>query len=68
MNMLYIVMVLAIVLWLALVFNALVGLRIVVFPEGVHSRVHQWISFALIVGGLVNGFLAMGTLFFGWFY
>jgi hypothetical protein len=68
MSMLYVVFVLGITLWLGLVFNALVGLRVVTFKGALHARVHRWVSFALIVGGLALGVLAIGTLVLGWFY
>jgi hypothetical protein len=68
MSMLYVVIVLGITLWLTLVFNTLLGLRVVKLKGVLHGRVHRWIAYALILGGLVHGFLALGTLVFGWFY
>jgi hypothetical protein len=67
MNSLYLVVVLGITLWLTIVFEALVGLRIVSFKGALHAKVHRWIAYAIIVGGVVHGALAFGSLVLGWF-
>jgi len=68
MSMLYDVFAAGIVLWLLLVFNVLVGLRVVRFPDRVQASVHRWISFALVAGWLALGVFALGTLVLGWFW
>lgn len=67
MNSLYLLIVFGIVLWLTLVFQTLVGLRIVRFRGALHAKVHRGISFALVVGGLAHGAFAIGSLVLGWF-
>jgi hypothetical protein len=67
MNMLYVVIVLGITLWLTIVFNTLLGMRVVSFKGRLHSQVHRYVAFALVAVGIVHGFLALGTLVFGWF-
>ena len=66
-SMVYVVIVLGIVLWLLLVFNVLVGLRVVVFKGALHAKVHRWIAYVLVLGGLTHAMLTVGTLVFGWF-
>jgi hypothetical protein len=56
-----------IVLWLALVFEALLGLRIVKLKGPLHWRVHRVIALVIIIGGLAHGLTAVGHLVFGWF-
>lgn len=67
MNSLYLVIVLGITLWLTIVFEALVGLRIVRFKGALHSKVHRWIAYAIIAAGIVHGAFAFGSLVLGWF-
>lgn len=67
MTWLYVVIVAGITLWLTIVFQTLVGLRVVHFKGALHLKVHRWIAYALIAAGLIHGFFALGTLVFGWF-
>lgn len=67
MNWFYVIVALGIVLWLTIVFQTLVGLRIVKFKGATHAKVHRRIAYALIVLGVVHGVLALGTLVFSWF-
>jgi hypothetical protein len=59
---LYAIIVLDIVLWLMLVFEALLGMRVVKLKDAAHRRVHRTLAFVLIAGGLVNGLLLFGHL------
>lgn len=67
MNSLYVLIVIGITLWLTIVFEALVGLRIVKFKGALHAKVHRWLAYALIVVGAAHGAFAIGTLVLGWF-
>lgn len=67
MDLLYVIIVAGIVLWLALLFEALLGLRIVKLKGPAHWRVHRYIAYLIIAGGLIHGFVAVGHLVFGWF-
>ncbi|MDP2234211.1 MAG: hypothetical protein Q8K89_11280 [Actinomycetota bacterium] len=51
-----------IVLFTLLVFQMLVGLRVIHFKGKTHMKVHKWAAWALIVFALVHGSLAL--LFF----
>jgi len=64
---LYLVVVLGIVGFLLLVFEVLVGLRVVNFKGSLHTKVHRTIAFALVAWVLVHGVYALGTIVFGWF-
>jgi hypothetical protein len=64
---LYMIIGFGIVLWLAIVFQALTGLRIVKFKGPLHWRVHRVIAFLLIVAGPIHGLAAVGHFVFGWF-
>lgn len=56
-----------ITLWLALVFEALLGMRIVKLPGRLHWRVHRFIAFTIIAVGLIHGTAAVaGFLFNIW--
>jgi hypothetical protein len=63
---LYIVAVAGIVAFLLLVFEALVGLKVIKFGR-TQWRTHRAIAFTLIALTLGHGVYAMGTLLFGWF-
>jgi len=67
MTSLYLVIVLGMTLWLATVFEVLVGLRVVRFKGALHAKVHRRLAYAIIVGGIVHGALAFGSLVMGWF-
>jgi small-conductance mechanosensitive channel len=56
-----------IALWLTLVFEALLGTRVVALTGRLHWRVHRVIGFTLIGVGLLHGFAALGHFVFGWF-
>ena len=67
MGLLYGIVVVGIVLLLALVFEALMGLRVVTFKGAAHRRIHRYLAFAIIAVGLIHGVLAVGHLIFAWF-
>ncbi len=64
---LYIVAVAGVFLFLLLVFEALLGLRVITFKGRLHSRVHRYVAFTLVAFALIHGIYALGTLVFGWF-
>lgn len=64
---LYIVAIAGVFLFLLLVFEALLGLRVITFKGRLHSRVHRYVAFTLIAFALIHGIYALGTLVFGWF-
>ena len=64
---LYLIAIAGIFLFLLLVFEALLGLRVIKFKGRLHSRVHRYVAFTLIAFALIHGFYALGTLVFGWF-
>ena len=64
---LYAIIVAGIILWLTLVFQVLMGLRIVKLKGPLHWRVHRWVAYFMIVWGLLHGTAAVGHLVFGWF-
>jgi len=64
---LYLVAVGGIVSFLLLVFEALLGLRVIRLKGVLHRKVHRAIAFALIALTLVHGTYALGTVVFGWF-
>jgi hypothetical protein len=67
MGLLYGIIVVGIVLLLTLVFEALMGLRIVKFTGPAHWKIHRYLAFAIIAIGLIHGVLAVGHLIFAWF-
>jgi hypothetical protein len=67
MNLLYVIVVAGIVLWLALVFEALLGLRVIKLKGVLHGRVHRILAYAIIAGGLIHGAVAVGHLALGLF-
>jgi hypothetical protein len=64
---LYVVVIAGIFLYLLLVFEVLVGLRVISFKGPAHWRTHKAIAFTLAGLALVHGLFALGTLVFAWF-
>lgn len=64
---LYLVVVAGITMFLLLVFEVLVGSRVIVFKGATHRRVHRGLAYALVAFAFVHGFYALGALVFGWF-
>jgi len=64
---LYLVVVGGVVMFLLLVFQTLLGLRVIKLKGALHSKVHRYIAFALIALALGHGTYALGTVVFGWF-
>lgn len=64
---LYLVVVGGVVMFLLLVFQTLLGLRVIKLKGAAHSKVHRYIGFALIALALAHGTYALGTVVFGWF-
>ena len=60
MDLLYVIIVAGIVLWLLLVFEALLGLRVVKLKGVLHGRVHRIVAFVIIGSGLLHGVAAVG--------
>ncbi|MDO8964117.1 MAG: hypothetical protein Q7W30_06435 [Coriobacteriia bacterium] len=67
MNPLYIIAAGGMTLFLVLLFQVLVGKRIIKFKGPLHMKVHTWTAYALLVMALGHGFFAAGKLVFGWF-
>ncbi len=67
MDLLWLIIIAGIVMFLALVFEALIGLRIVKFKGPLHWRVHRILAFLIIASAAVHGFAAYGHLIAGWF-
>ena len=67
MNTIYVIAAGGILMFLLLVFQVLVGKRIIHFKGKLHTRIHTWAAYALLVLALFHGTLALGTLVFGWF-
>jgi hypothetical protein len=67
MGLLYGIVVVGIVLLLALVFEALMGMRVVKFKGPQHWKIHRYLAFTIIAVGLIHGVLAIGHLIFAWF-
>ena len=63
---LYLVVVIGIGGFLLLVFEALVGLKIITFGRA-QWKTHKTIAFTLIALALAHGVYALGTVVFGWF-
>jgi hypothetical protein len=53
------------VLVLLLVFQLLMGLRVIKFKGPLHAKVHKWTGFALIAVAIGHGLFATHT-FFSW--
>ena len=51
--------------FLLLVFQMLVGLRVIKFKGRTHSKVHKWGAWLTVAVAGVHGFLA-ATIFYGW--
>lgn len=64
---LYLVIVIGIVGFLLLVFEVLVGRRIIQFKGALHQKIHRRIAYTLVGAMLVHGLYAIGTMVFGWF-
>lgn len=64
---LYAIIGFGIALWLAIVFQSLLGLRVVKLKGPLHWRVHKLIAYALIAAGPIHGFAAVGHFVYGWF-
>jgi hypothetical protein len=64
---LYVVVTAGIFMFLLLVFEVLVGQRIIKFKGATHRKVHRAIAYTLVAFALVHGLYALGTLVFGWF-
>jgi hypothetical protein len=67
MDLLLVIIVFGIVLWLLLVFQTLMGMRIIRFKGVLHGRIHRYIAYVLIAGGLLHGVAAVGHLVLGLF-
>jgi hypothetical protein len=67
MDLLYVIIVAGIGLWLLLVFETLLGMRVVKLKGALHHRVHRIIAYTLVFGGLLHGFAAVGHLVLGLF-
>jgi hypothetical protein len=63
----YLIIVAGITGFLLLVFQTLLGLRIIKFKGATHWKVHRRIAYALIALALAHGVYAVGALVFGWF-
>jgi hypothetical protein len=64
---LYLVVAGGITMFLLLVFEVLLGLRVITFKGRLHSRVHRIVALTLVALALFHGTYALGTLVFGWF-
>lgn len=64
---LFAIIVLGIVLWLLLVFETLLGARVVKLKGAAHQRTHRVLAVVLVIGWLVNGALLFGHLVLAWF-
>jgi hypothetical protein len=67
MDLLYVIIVAGIVLWLLLVFETLLGMRVVKLKGALHGRVHRIVAYVLVFGGLFHGAFAVGHLVLGLF-
>jgi hypothetical protein len=67
MDLLLLIIVAGIILWLTLVFEALLGMRVIKLKGPLHWRVHRILAYLIIAAGLIHGFVAVGHLVFGWF-
>jgi hypothetical protein len=62
MSMLYAIAIAGAVLWLLLVFETLLGMRVIKLKGPLHSRVHRILAYVLIFGGLFHAAAAVGSL------
>lgn len=67
MSLLYWVIIFGIVIWLALAFEILLGLRIIKLKSPLQWKVHRIVALTILGLGLVHGFVAIGSFVFGWF-
>jgi hypothetical protein len=67
MDLLYVIVVAGIFLWLLLLFETLLGLRVIKLKGPLHSRVHRIVAYTLVFGGLIHGAAAVGHLVLGIF-
>jgi len=67
MGLLYGIVVGGVFLFLALVFQTLMGLRLVKFKGPLHWKVHRYLAFAILAIGLIHGVLAVGHIVYAWF-
>jgi DMSO/TMAO reductase YedYZ heme-binding membrane subunit len=67
MGLLYAILAGGIVLFLCLVFQALLGLRIVKIKGPNHWKVHRYLAFTIIGLAAIHGFIAAGHIVFAWF-
>jgi hypothetical protein len=56
-----------VVLWSAMVFEVLLGLRVIKIKGRAHWRVHRAIAILLVVVAPVHGVVALGHFLYGWF-
>jgi len=63
----YLVVVGGITMFVLLVFQTLLGLRVIKFKGALHAKVHRYAAFVLIALALAHGTYALGTVVFGWF-
>jgi hypothetical protein len=63
----YAIIVAGIVLWLLMVFETLLGMRVVKLKGPLHGRVHRTIAYVLVFGGLFHGAAAVGHFVLGMF-
>jgi hypothetical protein len=64
---LYLIVGFGVLMWLALVFQALTGLRVVKFKGPLQWRVHRVVAYLLIVAAPLHGLAALGHFVYGWF-
>ena len=67
MDLLLLIILAGIAMWLTLIFEALLGTRLITFKGRTHWAVHRIIGFTLIGVGLLHGLAAVGHLVYGWF-
>jgi hypothetical protein len=67
MDLLYVIVVAGIFLWLLLLFETLLGLRVIKFQGRLHARIHRIVAYTLVFGGLIHGVAAVGHLVLGIF-
>ena len=67
MSLLYWIIIFGVVIWLALAFEILLGLRIVKLKGPMHWKVHRIIALSILGLGLIHAFVAVGSIVFGWF-
>jgi hypothetical protein len=67
MSLLYWIIIFGTVIWLALAFEILLGLRIIKLTGPLQWKVHRIVALSILGLGLIHGFIAVGSLIFGWF-